>query len=179
MQPIETALDNLFKKLPQMPESARKGLASFIPWLTLLGGIVSLLAAWYLYQAVAWVDQWATGMYSAIGYTSPVSGISAVAWVGLALLVVQALLFLVAFPALRSYKKSGWSILLWASVVNVVYDVVYNLFGGYGYANIGQLIFSLIGVLIGLYLLFQIRPLYTGAVPAKSAPVSTPPAERK
>lgn len=189
MQGLENALDNLFKKLPQMPQNGRKGLASAMPWLTLAGGILSLLAVWYLYQAVAWVDQWAgftNSLYSSVGYTAPVSGISAMAWLSLALLGLQAVLFLVAFPALRAYKKSGWNILFWTALVNVVYDVVYNLFG-YGYMNFGQLIFSLIGTAIGMYLLFQIRPIYTGAMPhgttaAKQATTSTSdatPAEKK
>jgi hypothetical protein len=111
-----------------------------------------------------------------------VSGISAVAWVGLALLVVQAVLFLVAFPSLRAFKKGGWNILFWAALVNVVYDVVYNLFG-YGYMNFGQLLFSLIGAAVGLYLLFQIRPVYTGAMShstaAKPAASSSSTSEKK
>lgn len=185
MQGLEKALDDAFKKMPQMPENGRKGLASAMPWLALIGGVLSLLAVWYLYQAVAWVDQWAgyaNSLYNSVGYAAPVSGISAFAWLSLALLAVQAVLFLVAFPSLRTFKKGGWNILFWAALVNVVYDVIYNLFG-YGYANIGQLIFSLLGAAIGLYLLFQIRPMYTGAmghsVAAKPAATHTTTSTKK
>jgi len=181
MQGLENALDEAFKKLPQLPENGRKGLANAMPWLALLGGILSLLAAWYLYQAVAWVDQWAgyaNSLYTAVGYSAPVSGISAITWVSLALLAVQAVLFLVAFPSLRAFKKGGWNILFWAALVNVAYDVVYNLFG-YGYMNLGQLIFSLLGAAVGLYLLFQIRPAYTGAMPHSMASKATPSAASK
>ena len=184
MQQLEKPLDDTFKKLPPLPENARKGLATAMPWLTLAGGVLSLLGAWYLYQAVAWVDQWAgyaNSLYSAAGYTSPVTGISAMAWVGLAILVVQAILFLVAFPALRSFKKSGWNLIFWAALVSVVYSVVANLFSGY--VNIGQLIFSLLGAAVGMYLLFQIRPYYSaagGTAPhaASTAPKAAAPAEK-
>lgn len=171
MQPLEKLLDDNFKKLPSLPEEARKGLASAMPWLTLAGGVLSLLTAWYLYQAVAWVDQWAgyaNSVYSAAGYTTPVTGIGMVAWLGLAVLAVQAVLFLVAFPALRTNKKSGWNLLLWAALTSVVYAIISNLFNGY--MNLGGLIMSLVGSGIGLYLLFQVRSYFGGATkPAAKA----------
>jgi uncharacterized membrane protein YuzA (DUF378 family) len=180
MQPLEKMLDDVFKQMPSLPEEARKGLAQAMPWVTLVGGVLSLLAAWYLYQAVAWINQWAgavNSVYGATGYTSPVGSIGIVAWVSLAILAAQAILFLVAFPALRSFKKTGWDLLLWAAVANIAYDVLYNLFGGY--MNIGQLIFSLIGAAIGLYLLFQVRSYFnTGAQAVKAAPKAEVPAEK-
>lgn len=170
MQQLEKPLDDSFKKLPQLPENARKGLATALPWLTLAGGVLSLLGAWYLYQAVTWVDQWAgyaNSLYGAAGYTAPVTGVGAMAWIGLIILVAQAVLFFVAFPALRTFKKSGWNLLLWVALVSVVYSVVVNVLSGY--FNVGQLIFSLLGAAIGLYLLFQVRPYYTAAGSAAPA----------
>jgi hypothetical protein len=172
MQPLEKALDNAFKKAPQMPENGRKGLASALPWLTLIAGVLSLLGVWYLYQAVSWVNQWsgyANSLYAATGYSNPVSGIGLMSWVGLILLATQAVLFLVAFPALRAGKKAGWNLLFYAALVNFVDDIVYNLFGGY--LNIGQMIFSLIGAAVGLYLLFQVRSYFGGAA-VKTTPAA-------
>ncbi len=179
MQAFEKMLEDVFKQLPPLPEEARKGLAKAMPWLTLAGGVLSLLATWYLYQAVAWVDKWAgyaNSLYGAAGYTAaPVSGIGFIAWLSLGILAAQAVLFLVAFPALRSFKKSGWNLLLWAALASIAYDIAYNLFGGY--LNIGQFIFSLIGSAVGLYLLFQVRSFFGGA--AKAAPKAAAPADKK
>jgi hypothetical protein len=174
MQQLEKPLDDAFKSLPQLPENARKGLAAAMPWLTLAGGVLSLLGAYYLYQAVTWASQWAAAansLYGSVGYIAPVPGVSAVAWLGLALLVVQAVLFFVAFPALRAYKKSGWNLVFWAALVSLAYSVVVNLFSGS--VNIGQLFFYLLSAAVGLYLLFQIRPYYTAA--GGTAPVATTP----
>lgn len=171
MHGIETSLDNLFKKAPQLPEGARKGLASALPWLTLIGGILSLIGAWGIFSLVNLANQISTG-YGLYGYTAPVATfVGPLVWVGLALIVLQAILFLVAFPGLRAHKKSGWNILLWVSFVNIIYDIVYNIFA---YMNIGQLIFSLIGAVIGLYLLFQVRSYFTaaGAPPTPKAPTT-------
>lgn len=177
MQPLEKALDDAFKKAPQLPEDARKGLATALPWLALIGGILSLIGAWNIYRLATIADQYLSGIYSAFGYTSPIVGVTATAWVGIVVLVVQAVLLLVAFPALRSGKKSGWNMLLWADLALLVYTVVTDLFGGY--VNFGGFIMYLVGTAIGLYLLFQVRPLFTGgaahAVAAKpSEPKETP-----
>ena len=174
MQQIEKPLDDAFKKVPQLPENLRKGLATAMPWLALIGGILSLIAAFNLYQAIAVFDQYVSGVYSAFGYASPVAGYSAMAWLGIIILALQAVLLLVAFPALRVFKKSGWNLILWADIASVAYSVVVNLFSGY--VNVGQLIFMLIGAAVGLYLLFQIRPYYTaaGGAPAVTATPKAP-----
>jgi len=168
MQQLEKALADAFKGLPPLPENARKGLAGAMPWLVFAGGVLSLLGAYYLYQAVTWVDQWAAQVNSlyAGAYSSPVVGIGLMAWAGLIILVVQAVLFFMAYPALRAYKKRGWDLVFWAGLISVVYGVVANLLSGF--VNIGQLVFSLLGSAVGLYFLFQIRSYYSLA--GSSAP---------
>jgi hypothetical protein len=168
MQQLEKPLADAFKGLPPLPENVRKGLASAMPWLVLAGGVLSLLGAYYLYQAVTWVNQWAAQVNSlyAGAYSTPVAGIGVMAWVGLVILAAQAVLFFMAYPALRAYKKRGWDLVFWAALISVVYGVVANLLSGY--ANIGQLLFSLLGSAVGMYLLFQIRQYYSLA--GSSAP---------
>lgn len=179
MQAIEKMFEDIFKNIPSLPEEARKGLATAMPWLALAGGVLSLIGAWYLYQAVAWVSQWANygnQLSQAFGYASPVTGVSAVAWFGIVLLVLQAVLSFVAFPALRANKKSGWNLMFWMALVTVVYGVVANLFSGY--VNIGGFVFSLVGSAVGLYLLFQVRSHFGGA-PAPAAKPAAPMAATK
>ena len=189
MQNVEKQLDDmLVKKAPfQLPENARKGLASAMPWLTLIGGVLMLWAAWGMWQLVTWADNWvglanSLSAYYGTSYTSPV-GSSPLLWLSLVVLLAEAVLFFVAFPALRAYRKSGWNILFWVALVNLVEAVLQAI----AYTNFGSLIMSLLGSLVGLYLLFQIRAYYTGEkkmAPAASAPkptdqASTPPADKK
>ncbi len=175
MQAIEKMLGDAFKNVPSLPEEARKGLANATPWLALAGGVLSLVAAWYLYQAVAAVDMYVSGVYSTFGYTAPVAGVglSPVVWLSIGILVAQAVLSFIAFPALRTHKKSGWNLMLWMALASIAYGVVANLFSGY--FNFGGLVIALIGSAAGLYLLFQIRSYFGGteAAAKPAAPTAT------
>jgi hypothetical protein len=167
MQPLEKALDDAFKKAPQLPENASKGLATALPWLALIGGILSLMGAWGIYGILNWTNN-VLGSYSALyGYANPyVDTAMPLLWVSLALIVVQAIIMLVAFPALRAGKKSGWNLLFYSALVNVVYDVLYYVFA---YNNIGSLLMALIGAAIGMYLLFQVRSYFAGGAAHSAA----------
>jgi len=158
MQQLEKPLDDTFKKAPQLPENVRKGLANAMPWLTLAGGVLSLLAALSVYQIITQLN----GVYQIFGYSNAVAGVNLLSWVTVFMLIAEAVLFFIAFPDLRLYRKKGWSLVFWASLVNVVYVVFSNLFNG-GFVDVGQLIFMLIGTVVGVYLLFQIKDYYTTA----------------
>jgi uncharacterized membrane protein HdeD (DUF308 family) len=80
-------------------------------------------------------------------------------------MAAMAVVYIVAFPALRARKKSGWDLLFYAALLNIVYGFV-TLFTDYG--SVGNLVGTIIGSAIGLYFLFQIRSLYLKA-PATSA----------
>lgn len=181
MQGLEKMLEGAFKSVPSLPEEARKGLATALPWLALAGGVLSLVAAWYLYRAISLYDQYVGGVYSAFGYTSPVAGVSAVAWISIVVLIAQAALAFIAFPSLRTNKKSGWNLMLLMAIASIVFGLVSNLFSGY--FNLGGLVLSLIGSAVGFYLLFQVRSYFGGAATTAAAkptaPVETPKTDKK
>jgi len=161
LKPLETSLDGINKTLPKLPENGKKAIVQYLPWLSLIGGALTAWAAWSLWQwahiANAFVD-YANSLSRAFGGGDVVSDRMAVGiWIGLAVLVVEAALYLLAFPALNAKKKAGWNMLFLASVVNIVYGIVV-IFTDYGGA--GNLVGALIGTAIGWYFLFQIREYY-------------------
>jgi len=167
---LESKLNELFvDKAPKLPENGKKALVQWSPWIALIVGILTLLAAVSLWH-------WAHLANSAINYANQICatyqgvygptdcGISAsrlTFWVWLALIVtaVEGVLYLLAFPGLRDRKKQGWNYLYYGALVNVVYAVV-SLFTSYN--AVGNFIGALIGSAIGFYLLFQIRSHYLG-----------------
>jgi hypothetical protein len=162
---LEKSLADVYKGAPALPASAKKFLVEYMPWITLVIGLFTLLS-------VYWLWQWAHVANSLINYANTISAayggptvsnrLDLVVWLGLIVLLVEAILYIAAFPALKARRKSGWDLLFYALVVNVVYGVVVA-FSAYG---VGHLFGSLVGTAIGLYFLYQIRPSYTKSAAA-------------
>jgi len=158
---LEKNLADVFKSAPPLPDSGKKMLVEWVPWINLIFGAFALLGAFWLWQ-------WAHVANGLINYANSISqayGGGTVAadrlgfmvWLALIVLTVQALVMLAAFAPLKAHKKTGWDLLFYGVLLNVVYGVVVA-FTSYG---VGHLFSSLIGAAIGLYFLFQIRDAYT------------------
>ena len=65
-------------------------------------------------------------------------------------LVVELGLMIAALPGLFARKMSGWQLLFYAQLASFVFSVLS-----------GSIIGALVGGLISMYILFQVRPLYT------------------
>lgn len=162
---IESVMDEyLVKKAPfQIPDSGRKAIVEWVPWIALIGGVFSLLAGWGLWQSGQRVNE-------IVGYTNDflrayggegvtqTPDLGVFFYVALLALVVQGALMLYAFPGLKSRKKtSGWNILLYSALISLVYGVFVALTS---YGTFSNLFFSALGALIGLYVLAQIKSHY-------------------
>ncbi|MEK7059496.1 MAG: hypothetical protein AAB971_01940 [Patescibacteria group bacterium] len=164
LQSLEKSLDEIFvKKAPALPEGGKKALVEYLPWINLILGVLTLYSAYVIWHwahlASKYID-YANTLSAAYGGPSvaSVNRLSTGIWLGLGVLVVEAVLYLLAFPATRARKKAGWDLMFYAALVNVAYGVVI-LFTTYGGPS--NLIGSIIGSAIGLYLLFQIRSSYS------------------
>lgn len=174
---LETKMSEVFVgKAPALPAGGKKFIVEVAPWLALLGGVFSLLAGLSLWR-------WAHVANNAINYVNNLCDAYAVnagacanisnsrltfwIWLAIAVLVVEGVLYLLAFPGLRDRKKQGWNYIFYGGLVNVVYAVV-SLFTDYN--AVGGFIGSLIGAAIGFWLLFQVRSAYTGKGAVKSDP---------
>lgn len=165
LQKLEDQLGQLFKDLPALPKGAKDLLVQWWPYLALIIGVLQLFAAWSLWQLANWSNALVDyanrlGQY-APGYTAGYSATDKmIIYVGLALLVINGVLFLMAFSPLTKKLKRGWDLLFLASAINVVYAIVQVFMASRG---IFSFITSLIGSAIGFYLLFQIRDRYSSS----------------
>lgn len=157
---LETKLDTIFEKnAPKLPSNARKTIADWAPWVALVVGVLSLLSAYWLWQAANAVNAYvnlANQISAAYGGVATTNNMNLWVWLALLVLLAEGLLYLLAFPGLKARKKSGWNYLYWGALVNVAYAVV-SLFTING---AGGFIGGLIGSAIGLWILFQIRREY-------------------
>lgn len=168
---LEKSLGDLYKGAPKLPTGFKKGLVQWLPWLSLIAGAIGLWSAWVIWTWARAADDLvdlANRLSVTYGGGQVVSNRwSLMLWIGVIVLLVEAVIYLLAFPGLRDRKKAGWNYLFYGALLNVAYGVVV-MFTSYG--GVGNLIASIIGTAIGFYFLYQIREYYAGAkaaVPAK------------
>ncbi len=135
----------------QIPEEWRKNLVNWIPWINLILGIIFLPAALALLGLAGLVSVVAT----------------AVGWNGSPLVILSGLILLVSiglmiftFPGMRARRLSTWKVLFWAYIVYFIYQVVNVIGNGLSAMPIFNLLWSAIGLALGLYVLFQIKHYY-------------------
>ncbi|HEX8931725.1 MAG TPA: hypothetical protein VF810_01060 [Patescibacteria group bacterium] len=128
-------MEDLFAKVPNLPKGGRDVLVAIAPWLALIFGILGII-----------------GGIGALGLSplAMLGGLNTsfmilVAGVGG---IISSILMLIAYPKLRKKQYKGWEWLFWSEVVGTVASVL------------SLSIMSIIFVLVGFYLLFQIKSYY-------------------
>ncbi len=128
----------LVKKAPfQLPDGAKEWIVKWGPWITVVLLILSL-------PAVLFVLGIGTILlpFGGYGYARGFS-------LAVLALIVQVGLMVAALPGLFARKMSAWTLMFYSQLVGVAYSLLS-----------GSIVSGLVGGLIGLYILFQIRPLY-------------------
>ncbi|MDE3155392.1 MAG: chromate transporter [Acidobacteriota bacterium] len=129
----------LVQKAPfQIPDAGREWIVQWGPWIAVVLMILSL-------PPLLVVLGIGTALipFGGIGYAAGFTYLTVV-------LIVQVLLMLAALPGLFARKMAGWRLLFYAQLVSFVFSLLS-----------GSIVGAILGTLIGLYILFQIRPLYT------------------
>ena len=135
---IEQTLETTFAKAPSMPDDLKKLIVKYIPILSILGAVFSLLSSGVLGLAT----------------TMPYGGLAFYGFAGvnfylnIILSIVIAIILFRAYGPLKEKKMGGWRSLLYLSLIVGVFNVVLVNVGG------------IIGAIISLYILFSIKPLY-------------------
>lgn len=132
-------LDYYFvKKAPfQIPDGGREAIVKYGPWIVVVLLVLSLPAL----LVILGIGTLAVP-FAGVGYATGF-GLAAIG------LCVQLGLEVVALPGLFARKMSGWTLMFYAQCVGILTSLVS-----------GAIIAAILGVLIGFYILFQVRGLY-------------------
>ncbi|MEO5740010.1 MAG: chromate transporter [Vicinamibacterales bacterium] len=128
----------LVKKAPfQIPDAGREWIVKFGPWITVVLLILTLpILLVALGIGTVFVP------FGGIGYATGFGFLTV-------FIIAEVGLMIAALPGLFARKMAGWRLLFYSQLVSIAYHVLsLNIVGG--------LLFGL----IGLYILFQVRPLY-------------------
>jgi hypothetical protein len=128
----------LVQKAPfQIPDAARELLAKIGPWIVIFFLVITLPAVLFVFGIGTLFLPFGGPAYATgFGFTA-------------LFLIAHFALMIMALPGLFARKRQGWTLVFYAEILNIVYSLL-NF----------QIVGALIGGLIGLYILFQIRGLY-------------------
>lgn len=139
---IINKIQETFSTLPHLPQGIVQFLLKIAPWLALLSGIIGLI----------------TGI--ALGISIPVyfsqgPMLLIVTVLTVIITIVNSVLLLYAFTPLKGRELKGWVFLFWSEALGIIESVL-NIFHG------GSAVGTIIGAIIILYVLYEIKPFYTG-----------------
>lgn len=141
MSQLETTLDlYLGQKVPPLPENWKAVIVKFLPWITLILLILSLpvLLAFFGLSVVLLPASAIAGPTASFNYL-----------IAVIFLAISLILEVMALPGLFKQQRKSWSLLYYSTLTNALYNLLsFNLFG------------LIIGTLISLYILFQIKKYY-------------------
>lgn len=141
-------IEEPFKQLPHLPQSIIDFLVKIAPWGVALGGIFSITGAITNLRLGFGMSSVGRVMKYYLGVSPIYFLLSAVLMFALAFLAFKA------FNPLQERKIEGWIYIFWSNVVSVLHSLLGLIF-------ISQAGMSLIiGILLGFYLLFEIKPAY-------------------
>lgn len=138
---LETNLDlYLVKKAPAIPASWKELIVKIAPWLTLLMVIFSIPAVLVLFgiSAITLPFSFMASPYAPAGFS-----------IAMVFLVVVIVLEALAIPGLFKRTRAGWNFVFWSTLVGAVSNVISLNIGGF-----------IVGTLLSLYILFQIKSYY-------------------
>ena len=161
LAPLESWLYGvLVVKAPyQLPIATKEWIVRYWPWIVLAVAVLLLLTVMPgLMAAITLSGVSATygGLYGA----AVAASIGPMFYIALIALAVQLVIMFVSVPMLLKRQRVGWLLVFYAGVAAPVYGL-FSAFS-YGYFNFGGFIMQVIGAIIGLYFIFQIRSYYTG-----------------
>lgn len=159
---LERKLDKIFNEdFPSLPTKTKKLIVKYIPWISLIGGLLSLWADWELWRwghlaSLSYVTN-LTNFYSGAKLVQSSNQMSFGIWLGIIVLAIEAIIYITAYFGLKSQKENGWNLVFYGALINLLYGIViaFTSYGGFG-----SLIWSIIISVIVLYILFQIRSAY-------------------
>ncbi|MCR4326395.1 MAG: chromate transporter [Candidatus Roizmanbacteria bacterium] len=136
----DTLQEYLVKKAPALPDSVKEVIVSVGPWVMLVLVVMSLPLLLFVF-----------GLGAVVAPFAFLGGIHAGTSFGVTMIVSLAALVLeiIALPGLFKRSMGSWRLLYYSTLITAVGNLISF--------NLGGLI---IGTLLSLYILFQIKKLY-------------------
>ncbi len=140
MNELTRQIASLVAKLPQLPHNVRAIIVKIAPWLTIVGIVLAVPGILAVFGM--------TVFWGAAAALTPTLGTGVL--ISIAFAAAMVVLYIMALPGLFHRKTSGWRFMYYAVLIGAVQSILaLNIVG------------LVVGTGISLYLLFQVKDLYT------------------
>ena len=160
MKKLENKLNDLLvTKAPfQLPENARKWIAEYAWVFALIGLVLGTLGAFSLLAIL--------GFASTVATVAGATKYIFFAWISLLALVGYLVVIGMAVPKLKNKEARGWDLIFYSELAYFGYCALYAL-SYIGAGAIYTLFWNLVGLMISLYFIFQVRSQFKGTTKKK------------
>lgn len=173
---LEKTLSQWYAKAPHLPVGGRKWLADNVWWLAIVGVVLSVFGALSII-GIVFAAFGLSAMVATSAYSPYVAGAFGAVWlsalVGLASIVVTAVLLLMAVSPLKAKAKKGWMLLFIVALISLALQVVSGLVA----FDFGGILVAVFWSAVGAYFLFEIHEYFGAKAPAKT-PAKAVPAKK-
>lgn len=139
----------LVQKAPfQLPDTVKEAIVKYGPWIAIVLLLLSLPLILLAFGLGAALMPFAPYGYTGFGFTAVV-------------VLVELVLDIAALPGLFARKISGWRLIFYARLLAIVHSLL-----------IGAIVSAIVGGIISLYILFQVRRLYSSGTQTVAAGAS-------
>ncbi len=142
MDNFEKSLGELFAKLPVLPANVKEFLVKIAPWLTIIS-IVFALPGIFLLLGVG------AAVLPFVAMMGPISATESM--LSIVFTIATVVLSVLSLPGLFARTHSGWRFVFLSVMLGVLQSLINFSLGG-----------LIIGIGLGLYILFQVREYYSG-----------------
>lgn len=162
---LEEVIAQWYKKVPDLPETARHWIAVNSWWIALAAAIITALTVLGILLPFLLTGAILATIGGVMGVA--VGGlIIIIVLIWLLVAVVNVALLGMAVKPLKRREKRGWNFILFVILLNLLAIVVKVMFD----LELGSLILGIIGSAVAGYFLFEIRDHFIVIKPARSVP---------
>jgi hypothetical protein len=137
-------IEDVFKSLPHLPTGITEFVVKVAPYLAVLGAILGFIAGPFAILGA---------IFATLVTLNPV--IMVLMIVDVVVMIISSVLLLMAYKPLKQRELKGWVFLFWTQVLGVVTTLLALPLGmGSGAVT------TVIGTLIGFYILFETKSFY-------------------
>ncbi len=146
---VSSTVAKWMKDVPHLPKGLTKWLAENSWWLTIISVVFSVVGAFGILAAMT------AGSALLVVVGAPALGgmffvSSVISLIGVGVSVVAEIM---AITPLKAMKKRGWDLMFFVLLVSVAVGILGSLLT----ANVGGILFGLVGAAIGAYVLLELK----------------------